>query len=110
MTRSITNLGHGTLSTSASAIVNASYTTKITSNVFSNKSAAAVTVSVYYVESGETTSSSGAFLGSKKIQPGRSWMFHELSGLNMAESANIYASASANSAIDYNISGDVINE
>lgn len=104
-----TDLGHGNLALTGTDIVSAASNYKVRvwnltlSNIFSSK----VTVNVYYLRSGESTSSNGTFLAQKTMMPGQSWICIEANKVLM-ESSSIHAVPSVNDAIHYNVSGDVI--
>lgn len=109
MALTVTDLSHGTLTTSAVAIVNSVNTIRITHCTMHNKSSAAVEVKIYYIRTGESVGDAGTIKVKEKIPPGKTFYGRGIIGQNMAASSSVFAVADANGAIDYNLSGDVIS-
>ena len=110
MTITVSDLGHGRLPTAGTNIATSatSRTTRITHCVFYNTHSSSVTVTLYYLRSGESVSSDGAVLVAKTIPPGKSWIAIEAIGINIAQLGALHAVPSVTNVIDYNVAGDII--
>ena len=102
----MTDVAHGTLTTSVQTIVSAVSSTDrrvVTHATFFNTHSSEVTVTVYYMRSGETTVSPGVNKGSKTIPPSQAWLCPNLLGQEISTGGFIQSVATVNSVIDYNI-------
>jgi len=105
-----TDVGHGVLSSTVATIVDASSAQdarQVVQAVFHNTHTSAVTVTVYYMRSSETTTSDGVLIGIKTIPPDKTWKSLSLIGQVIRQSGFIQAVASVTDVIDYNISVNV---
>lgn len=105
-----TDSGHGLLTDSVATIVDASTATDarvVTHATFYNAHTVAVTVTVYYLRSGESSASDGAIVAKKTIPPLKTWIALPLLGQPIRQSAYIQAVAGVTDVVHYNIGVNV---
>lgn len=105
-----TDLAHGNLGTSTSSLVSATTSTderQVIHATFYNAHTSAVTVTVYYVRTGETAGDAGTFKGKKKIPPGKTWICIPILGQPIGTLASIQGLADVNNVVHYNIGVEV---
>lgn len=110
MTVTVSDIGHGRLALAGTDIAEsaAGRTTRVTHCLFYNTHTSAVTVTIYYLRNGDTTTSNGAVLAQKSIAPSKSWIPNEAIGINIAQLGTLHAIPSVDAVIDYNVAGDII--
>lgn len=111
MTLTVEDQGHGVLALAGTDIVSASSSTvvRVTHCTFFNAHTSGVTVTVYYLQSGEVVGDSGTFKAERQIAPRATWICTEVIGQNVTGSAELHAVPSVTNVVHYNVSGDIIS-